>query len=429
MTTFTFKKHYLTFSLFLSIIVPPVGIFLVLFIGWFHLHKAWKKGVKVKVTPGLFLLGCMFVSTICASIAMNNYSYFLVSALILAYLGLYLKIANNPLKVFRSFKYVVILGGVYFYGIYPFQQWMMEMPVLSYFTGATLIGTVGIDPQQYTRLIGSTYNPNFSVALLLLGLSFLFADCLKSLEKGTYTKFSIQLAAVCMFSHAILLTGSKAGFVTMLILFVFFLLKWNKWISGALITLMILNIPLITNVMPRSDELFVSAEVRKEIWRNSFSLWQQHSLFGVTPIGFYDGYFSRFSEHVPHAHNMILGVFTEYGALGGIALLIILFINGYKILYLALSVKNKKIYFDHFLLSLPVVFLTGVFDYVLYSPQVAVMMLTLLACWDQYTAKVSFTSVNLVQLKTKVMNLSLYKSRKQRTTSWEKANSKQVSKR
>ncbi|MDM5314942.1 O-antigen ligase family protein [Fictibacillus sp. b24] len=376
------------------------------------MHKAWKKGEKVKLTLGLFLLGCMFVSTICASIAMNNYSYFLVSALILAYMGLYMKIANNRLKVFRSFKYVVIFGGVYFYGIYPFQQWMMEMPVLSYFTGAALIGTAGIDPQQYTRLIGSTYNPNFSVALLLLGLSFLFADCLKSLEKGTYTKLSIQLGAVCMFSHAILLTGSKAGFVTMLIIFVFFLLKWNKWISVALITLMLLNIPLITNLMPRSDELLVSAEIRKEIWRNSINLWQGHSLFGVTPIGFYEGYYYRFSEHVPHAHNMIIGFFTEYGALGGIALLMVLFINGYKIVYLALSVKNNKIYLDHFLLSLPVIFLTGIFDYVLYSPQVAIMIVTLLACWDQYTAKVSLTSINLVQIKTKVMNLSFFKSKK-----------------
>jgi O-Antigen ligase len=389
MKTYSLKNNHLELSIFLCLIIPPVGILLLLFIGWFNLHQVWKKGESIKLTPGLFLLGCMFISTICATLAMNNYSFFLVSALFLSYIGLYIRIANNRMKIFRSFKYFIIVGGLYFYCIYPFQQLMMEMPLLSFFTGTALIGTVGIDPQSYTRLIGSTYNPNFSVALLLLGLSFLFADCLESLRKMAYKKLAIQFVAVCMLVHAILLTGSKAGFVIMLIIFIFFLLRWNKWISLVPITLMVLNIPLLINWMPRSEKLFESAELRKEIWKRSFYLWQEHSLFGTTSIGFYKEYFYHFNEHVPHAHNMILGIFTEYGSLGGIAFLLVIFINGYKVFYLYLSKSKNKVYLDVFLLSLPVLLLTGIFDYVLYSPQIALLAIIVLASWEKYTANVS----------------------------------------
>lgn len=395
MTTFSFKTYQLEISLFLCLIVPPVGVFLLLFNGWFSLHQIWKQRKRVELTPGLFLLGCMFVSSICASITMNNYSFFLVSALILAYIGLYAKILNNSLKILTVFKWATIFGGIYCYCIYPFQKFLMAKPVLGYLTGTALIGPVRIDLQHYTRLIGSTYNPNFTVALLLLGISFLFADCLDSLRRAAYLKLALQFAAAGMFTHAILLTGSKAGFAIMLIIFIFFLFRWNKWISIVLITLMGMNIPLIIKWMPRSEELLVSAEIRKEIWKRSFYLWQEHSLFGTTPIGFYKEYFYYFNEHVPHAHNMILGIFTEYGSLGGIAFLLVIFINLYKVIYLYLSNSKEKVYLNVFLLSLPVVLLTGVFDYVLYSPQVALLAIILLASWDKYTAKVSLVNPRL----------------------------------
>lgn len=395
MTKSSLFKYHLEISLFLCLIVPPVGILFLLFIGWYNLHQVYRKGERIKLTPGLFLLSCMFVSTICASVAMNNYSFFLVSALILAYIGMYIKMLNNRLKIIVAFKWGTIFGGIYFYCLYPFQKLLMEIPSISYVTGTALIGADAIDLQNYTRLVGSTYNPNFSVAILLIGLSFLLAECLESLRQSTFYKLVLQQTAVFMFVHAIFLTGSKAGFVIMFFIFVSFLIRWNKWISIVFTVCIAINIPLVTDWMPRSEQLIESAKLRKEIWKNSFSIWQEHSLFGTTPIGFYNEYSSLFHNHVPHAHNMILGVFTEYGALGGIALLFVIFINGYKVIYLYFSQSKNKIHLNVFLLSLPVILLTGVFDYVLFSPQFAFLAIILLASWDQYTAKITLLKPRL----------------------------------
>ncbi|MBY6037168.1 O-antigen ligase family protein [Fictibacillus nanhaiensis] len=293
----------------------------------------------------------------------------------------------------------------------------MTQTVLSYFSGTVLIGAAGINPQHYTRLIGSTYNPNFSVALLLLGLSFLLADCLVSIRKSFFYKLMLQLSAVCIFTHAIILTGSRAGFVIMLILFITFLIRWKKWISLVFLILMLVNIPLIVDWMPRSEQLFESAELRKEIWKNSFNLWQEHSLFGTTPIGFYTEYSSLFHEHVPHAHNMILGVFTEYGALGGIALLFVIFINGYKVLYLYFSKTKNKVHLDVFLFSLPVILLTGAFDYVLFSPQVAFLAIILLACWDLYTAKITLVNPRMAEITMGLIKNHSFLTSKNKKTS------------
>ncbi|WP_408011528.1 O-antigen ligase family protein [Pseudalkalibacillus sp. A8] len=390
------KKYLLEMCIFLSFILPPIGVFLLLVIGSYHLHQAWKNGAGLSLTPGLFLLGCMFVSSIGSSMVMDDQSYFLVPALILSYMGIYMKITRNGVqKTFLAFKWITIYGGVYFYSLYPFQELLISPTFQNYISGTALIGTGSI--QGYKRLIGAAYNPNFSVALLLLGLSFLLSECLKNLRKADYLKTSIQAVITCILAHAIILTGSRAGFSAMLVIFLLFLFRWNKPVTFILILAMGMNMRLILDWMPRNEHLLQSAETRKEIWKNSFSLWQEHSLFGMTPMGFKEEYFHYFNEQIPHAHNLLLGMFTEYGALGGIACLIVLLINMYKVIYLYFTKQNNK-YLDSFLLSLPVMLLTGVFDYVLFSPQVALMTIILMAYWDKYTARLSFRSTWILSI-------------------------------
>jgi O-antigen ligase len=380
------KKYHFEVSIGLCFFLPPVGLLLLMFIGWHSLHRVWKEDRLFSFTLGQFLFGSMFISTIGSSIIMNNYSFFLVSALILAYMGIYVKMsADGVQRTFTSFKWLTIAGGLYCYGLYPFQQELMTHPISSFLTGTTLVGATHIE--EYERLIGAAYNPNFSVALLLFGLSFLLAECLKSIRKSCWIQLGILMVTVMFFLHAIILTGSRAGFCISIVILTLFTFRWNKLFAFVLITFLALNYKLILTWMPRYNELIRSADVRKEIWGRSFEIWQNHSLFGTSSIGFYQEYFFHYHEKIPHAHNIILSMFAEYGSLGGIAFLIVILINGYKVTWLYLSKETDKKFLDVYLLSLPVILLTGIVDHVLYSPQVAIMAIIILASWDKYTAR------------------------------------------
>ncbi|MGM7702776.1 O-antigen ligase family protein [Pseudalkalibacillus sp. Hm43] len=380
------KKHFMTISIILCFLLPPLGVTLMLLIGCYSLNKAWKNRLKVNLTPGLFLLCCMFISSLGAGVVMKDHSYFLVSALMLAYIGLYIKITKEcVMKTFSVYKWITIYGCLYFYGLYPFQEVTIHPTIKNYLAGTALLG-VG-DVNHYPRLIGAAYNPNFSVTILLLGLAFLLAELLKNLRNAAYVKVGFQSIAIIAIIHAIILTGSRAGFATMSIIFVLFCFRWNKVVTLLFTLMLAVQYKFILEWMPRNENLFESAETRKDIWKKSFDLWQEYPLFGMTPLGFREEYVYMFHEEIPHAHNLFLAMFAEYGALGGVALIVVVLINIYKASSLFL-IKYQSLNLDTFLLSLPVIFLTGIFDYVIFSPQVAVMAILLMASWDKYTARI-----------------------------------------
>ncbi|ANC78770.1 hypothetical protein ABE65_018980 [Fictibacillus phosphorivorans] len=395
------SKYFFEISIFLCFFLPPLGILLVLINGCYHLHITLKEGRRVQITPGLFLLGSLFLSTIGSALFNKEYSYFLISALLLSYMGLYVKMKNNNVqKTLSSIKWITIWGGLYFYALYPVQKMFMKNMYVSYLTGTALIGQTEIQ-QDYERLMGASYNPNLSVALLLFGLSFLLGECLKSIKSASYKKLALQVTVVGMLVHAIFLTGSKAGFGILIIIFTLFIFRWNRLYALFLTSIMLINIHFILELMPRKARLFASADMRKVIWERSIHLWQEHSLFGITPIGFHREYMNLYHDNIPHAHNMVIGIFTEYGSLGGVALLIVISIHVYKMLSLYLSNVASKKHLDTFLLSLPIILLTGVFDYVLYSPQVALIAIILLATWEKYTARLNLVHPRILSFVRK----------------------------
>lgn len=396
-TTRTFiQKHLMAINILFCFLLPPLGVLMLLVMGGYTLHQALKNGQRIHLSPSIFLLGCMLISSLGAWIVFQDHSFFLVTGLILAYIGLYIKISKQSiLRNLQIFKWTTIYGCLYFYFLYPFQSELIHPTVGHYIAGTALMG-IG-DLQNYPRLIGSAYNPNFSVTILLFGLSFLLAEILKNLKKAAYWRVSIQIVFIFAISHAITLTGSRAGFATMVIIYILFCFRCNKIFTLITTALMVLNYKSLLSWLPRHDNLFESAQTRKEIWSRSIDLWEKYPLFGMTPLGFEKEYLNLFQEEIPHAHNLFLAMFTEYGALGGIALLIVVIINMYKATFLFMT-KQVHHDLDTFLLSLPVILFTGIFDYVVFSPQVAVLAIMLMAYWDKYTTKLPLLELRQIQL-------------------------------
>jgi O-antigen ligase len=144
------------------------------------------------------------------------------------------------------------------------------------------------------------------------------------------------------------------------------------------------------HLIPRVDSVIQASQTRFDIWKGSFTIWQEHSLFGVTPLGFGQEYLKHYNEFVPHAHNILIGMFAEYGTLGGLAFLLLVSLNLVKCVHLFFSIRRKKYFLDSFLLGLPIILLTGVFDEPLFSPQIGFLTVVFLACWDQYSKRILF---------------------------------------
>lgn len=389
------KKNSVICSLILCFVLPPVGIFLLFIDSFVSMYKKWEKQKNnlFSITSVFFL--CLLVATIGASIELKNAIYFTTSLLIMGYLGLYLKISSNDSNVsFKEFRWVMIFGGIYSCLIGWISQKIVISPVVGLLTGTLLFGEP--TPTNYGRLIGSAYNPNFNIFLLLLALAFLLAEVLSVLRKKSYLTVFWQLAAVMILTMGIFDTGSRSGFAAMLCLFMIFFIRLNKFSFIFVFILSIFQYKRLFKLMPRSEWVNNSMNTRIQVWENSLKLWEQHPIFGTTPFGFKQEFANLLQRtystvpsslvNIPHAHDMYLGVFVEYGLVGGVAFLIFLGVNIWKSIPFFFKEKNQ--FMEHFLLALPVIILTGILDEPIFSPQIAILAIFLLSYWDHYTEKI-----------------------------------------
>ncbi|MGG3466070.1 O-antigen ligase family protein [Neobacillus pocheonensis] len=195
---------------------------------------------------------------------------------------------------------------------------------------------------------------------------------------------------ILLLSYGVIQTGSRAGFASMILIFLLFLLRLNR---TAFIISTIFSLSLskwLLDFMPRNELVNQSMQVRLDIWKCAIKIWQNHSFFGVTPIGFGQEYLINYNEFVPHAHNILIGMFAEYGTLGGLAFLFVICLNFVKCFHLFFPIRSNKCLLDSFLLGLPIVLLTGVFDEPLFSPQIGFLTVILFACWDKYTKRMHY---------------------------------------
>ncbi|PLT32767.1 O-antigen ligase [Bacillus sp. V5-8f] len=384
------EKKQLELSLLLCFLLPPVGVSLLFFLGWITIRKRWKESKSSIFSVNSYFFVCFFLSTIGAAWYMKELSFLLISCVILGYWGLYLRIVTTGIKqVYEKFRWIVVFGGLYSCILGWLAKSITIHPVLGYLTGTVLIGES--TPKGYPRLIGIAYNPNFAVYLLLIAIAFLFSNLLEACREKRFLSFIWLLPFLMILSKGVIDTGSRAGFASLISIYALFFMRLNRHLFIFIVILALSQWKWLLKAMPRSDSVIQASDVRETIWSNSLEIWEKHSLFGVTPMGFRQEYMSHYHELMPHSHNMIIGSFTEFGMLGGIAFLCLVSINIVKAVQLFFWNRRSKSVLDSFLLSLPVIFLTGIFDQPLYSPQIALLTIVLLACWDKYTRRLHFT--------------------------------------
>lgn len=383
----SFRKFTsLEVSLLLCFLLPPLGIFLLLLSGLYTISKYWKEKKRFIFSLGSYFFLCLFVSTIGAAISMKEISYLSVSLMILGYWGLHLRILDTEKnQLFQHFRLIMIFGGIYCCVIGWISKWYTFPAAVGYLTGTIPLGNFDLN-----RLVGCTYNPNFTVYILLIAISFLLAQLLGSLRGRRFIHFVLLFPILLLLSYGVIQTGSRAGFASMILIYLLFILRLNRYIF-IIGTISILSLSKwLLHLMPRNELVNLSMQVRQDIWKNSYKIWQDHSIFGVTPIGFGQEYLKHYNEFVPHAHNLLIGIFAEYGTLGGAAFLFIFCFNLVKCIHLFFSIRSHKCMLDSFLLGLPIITLTGVFDEPLFSPQIGFLTVILLACWDRYTKRMHY---------------------------------------
>ena len=148
--------------------------------------------------------------------------------------------------------------------------------------------------------------------------------------------------------------------------------------------------PLLMKWLPRSGSLGESMSDRKLIWETSVSIWRKYPVFGVTPNGFQNMYSEMIGQQVAHPHNIFLYFFVNFGMVGGMAFLLLAAVLLYRLGVTFVASSTHKEFLDVFLFVIPVILLTGMVDFPLFSPQTALIAVGVIGYWEYYSRMCSF---------------------------------------
>lgn len=384
-----FTTNMFEISIGLSLVLPPIGILLLTVLSLSTVYQTIKS--KKPFNRSLFsvFLLCLFIATIGSVFEMHNGALLVGSLMILVYWGIHQRIfASKGAVNFERYRWIIIFGGLYNCLLDPVNKWAIHHPIIGFLTGTGLLGdTPG---SNYKRLIGSDYNPNFTMVVILLAIAFVLAEMLIRIQKRQYKFVGLLLLMLPVLSLGVLATGSRAGYITMVCIYALFFIRLSKilFVTVSLVLLGLMK-PLI-HLMPRNTSIDSSYLGREEIWTNAIQIWTQHPLFGTTQLGFRQEYNRLFHLEIPHAHDILIGFFAEYGLLGGVSFLVVAAITVYKCANLFLLKRGNKGLLNYFLFSLPILVFTGILDEPTYSPQIALVAIMLMSFWEKYSSRIYY---------------------------------------
>lgn len=388
-------KNPLFIGLLLLFILPPFGVVVLGSIGILHIIRKIRGEDVFPINIVTLFFVVLFTNSLVASLNHHIIGYIHVPVMIISYYGLYLYVIENlKEEEYIYFKWTMIAGSIYIYIFDKIHRGLMALGVhfgdLNYLMGSIVIGG---SPTK--RLYGSTYNPNFAAYFLLMSLAFLLSYLLHCLRYKLYNNILLTSPILIILVIGITETGSRAGFITMSLLILAFIMKYNWRLLPLIVTVLLLKFKAFYELIPRVDYIDPGFDKRLLIWKNSIKIFLKNFQVGVTPAGFKYAYHNlpeSGGEYIPHAHNIILSFFAEYGFLGGVFFLIVLFYAGYKWMQLMVY-KHNSMMSEWLLLSVPIIFLTGIWDYPLYSPQVALPTIMLFSIFHRYTREFQFSTV------------------------------------
>ncbi|MBA4495474.1 O-antigen ligase family protein [Paenactinomyces guangxiensis] len=278
------------------------------------------------------------------------------------------------------------LGGIYVAAIVIIQQ--VDWPVIN----DSWIGSIihfynefRWQAESSVRSVGTSGNSNLAAALLIC-FALLSIYSLSVLTQ-VWQRIA-ALGAFLLYCTAIWCTGSRGAWVGLVMGLIV-----QVWMTGhrkrtvALVSLFIILVTFFPEAIPRKDTLANTIEVRFKVWSTSLDIFREHWLLGTLPLHFGQIFSKKAGVYVYHAHNVFLGIATEFGVVGlalFLALVITTVRRARRWRKTANCKKEKRL--AGMLISQTIALLGhSMYDYPIVSPQVGLLfMLSVIVIHTQY---------------------------------------------
>ncbi|TCS92795.1 O-antigen ligase family protein [Hazenella coriacea] len=310
--------QFLYLSILLSPFAPPVAL-LVIGVATILLYK--QKWNFLGWPEGIFL-GFMILSFVSWLFNPSWFYWIPIGIIPIALFGAYflltLWIRDIVKWTWQDVEKMYIhfwLGGLYVAAIVIIQQ--VDWAVLdSSWLGNILkfYNEFRWQSEHSVRSVGTAGNSNLAAAMLIcFTLMSIYAS---SVLQKNWQKL-VSFGALLLFCIAIWCTGSRGAWVGLVLGLIV-----QVWMTGhrkrtvALTLFLIILVSIYPQVIPRKDSLISTAEVRFSVWSNAFKVFQDYWLFGTLPLHFGQVFSEKAGFYVYHAHNVILGVASEFGVIG-----------------------------------------------------------------------------------------------------------------
>jgi putative inorganic carbon (HCO3(-)) transporter len=376
-------------SILLSPFVPPIALLIMALATFFTVKEKW----MFNKWPEKIFLGFMILSLVSWLVDPSWIFGIPIGVIPMAMFGLYYSLTIwIRHKVKWSWQEVQAmylqfwLGGLYVALIVFIQQ--LDSPVFNH----SLIGNILHFYNEFrwqsewsVRSVGTTGNSNLTAALLIcFALMSIYAS---SVLRQTWKKIA-AFGVFIIYCIAIWCTGSRGAWVGLVIGLIV-----QLWMTGhrkrtVTITLgIILLAYCFPEIIPRQDTLGSTIRVRLEVWTVALQIFREHWLLGVLPIHFGQLFAKKAGFYIYHAHNIFLGIASEYGIIGLTLFLALIYmtIRRARRWRKAANQKEEK-RLAGMLISQTIALLGhGMYDYPIIAPQVGLMfMLSVIMIHTQY---------------------------------------------
>lgn len=381
--------QFLYLSILLTPFLPPVSLAVIAVVTWMY----FRDRLTVSDWPERVFVGFMVLSVVSWVFQPSWFYWIPIGIIPFVMFGFYYllsiwfrHVGKWTWQELQTIYLQFWLGGLYVAAIVIIQQ--VDWP----FINESFIGKVlqfynefRWQSEKSVRSVGTSGNSNLAAALLICFALMSIYAC--SVLQKLWHKIG-AFAAFFIFCAAIWCTGSRGAWVGLIIGLVIQLWMTGNRLLTVVISLAIMGIvSFYPEVIPRKDTLGSTIQERIEVWSTAFEIFKENWLLGTLPLHFGQIFAKKAGFYVYHAHNVFLGIASEYGIIGLGLFLGLIFITikrARRWRKVANQKEEKRL--AGMLLSLIFALLGhGVYDYPIIAPQVGlIFMLSIIIIHTQY---------------------------------------------